>query len=93
MGRNLILCFDGTSNHYGRDNTNVVKIYKMLDLAGGDQLAYYQPGIGTIAPLGVWGKIKRKIITEIDMAVAWLLENHVTDGYRFLMRHYKKGEV
>jgi uncharacterized protein (DUF2235 family) len=92
MTRNLVLCFDGTSNKYAATNTNVVKTYAMLDRERTDQLSYYQPGIGTFAPPGVWGKIKRWIVTHLDLAIAWLLEEHVTDGYRFLMRYYKEGD-
>ncbi len=92
MGRNLVLCFDGTKNQYAATNTNVVKIYAMLDREGNDQLSYYQPGIGTFAPPGVWGKLKRWWVTRLDLAIAWLLEDHVTDGYRFLMRYYQEGD-
>ena len=41
MGRNLILCFDGTNNQYAATNTNVVKIYAMLDREANDQFSYY----------------------------------------------------
>ncbi len=92
MGRNLVLCFDGTNNEYRAVNTNVVKIYGMLDRTGSDQLAYYQPGIGTLSPPAVWGKTKTWLISKLDLAVAWLLEDHVTDGYRFLMRYYRDGD-
>jgi uncharacterized protein (DUF2235 family) len=91
MGRNIVLCFDGTNNEYAAINTNVVKLYAMLDRKG-DQLAYYQPGIGTFAPPGVWGKTKKWIITRLDLAIAWLLEDHVCDGYRYLMRYYQEGD-
>lgn len=92
MCRNIVLCFDGTNNKYAATNTNVVKLYGMLDRAGNNQLAYYQPGIGTIPPPGMWGKTKRWLITKLDLAIAWLLPNHVMDGYRFLMRFYRKGD-
>src|ERR1035437_3175399 len=92
MGRNLILCFDGTNNQYAATNTNVVKMYGMIDRTGNDQIAYYQPGIGTFAPPGVWGKVRQWFITRLDLAVALLLEDHVTDGYRFLMRYYQEGD-
>lgn len=92
MGRNIVLCFDGTNNQYAATNTNVVKMYAMVDRTGSDQIAYYQPGIGTFAPPGVWDKAKKWIITRLDLAVAWLLEDHVTDGYRFLMRYYQEGD-
>ena len=52
MGRNIVVCFDGTNNEYAATNTNVVKTYAMVDRTGDDQLAYYQPGIGTYAPPG-----------------------------------------
>jgi uncharacterized protein (DUF2235 family) len=92
MGRNLVLCFDGTNNQYAATNTNVVKIYAMLDREGNEQFCYYQPGIGTFAPPGVWGKVRRWFVTRLDLAIAWLLEDHVTDGYRFLMRYYQEGD-
>jgi uncharacterized protein (DUF2235 family) len=92
VGRNIILCFDGTNNEYAAVNTNVVKIYAMLDRTNINQFAYYQPGIGTFAPPGVWGKFKKWFITRLDLAIAWLLEDHVCDGYRFLMRYHQDGD-
>ena len=84
MARNLVLCLDGTSNRFAAANTNAVKLYAILDKRN-DQLSYYQPGIGTFAPPGVWGKLKKWFVTRVDLAIAWLLEDHVCDAYRFLM--------
>ena len=92
MAKNLVLCLDGTSNRYAATNTNVVKLYAMLDRNRNDQLSYYQPGIGTFTPPGVWGRIERWYITRLDLAIAWLLSDHVTDAYRFLMRYYQHGD-
>lgn len=93
MSRNLVLCFDGTNNKYAdRDDTNVIKLFQMLDRDPARQLCYYQPGIGTMAPAGVWGKTKTWFIEKLDLAIAWLLEEHVSDGYRFLMRSYEPGD-
>ena len=93
MARNIVLCLDGTSNQFSAKNTNVVKLYAMLDRKRNDQLSYYQPGIGTYPPPGVWGKIKRWFVTRLDLAIAWLLPEHVTDAYRFLMRYYQEGDT
>jgi uncharacterized protein (DUF2235 family) len=30
MPRNIVLCCDGTANEFARHNTNVVKLYAML---------------------------------------------------------------
>jgi len=93
MGRRIIICLDGTNNRYAAANTNVVKMYAMLDRASNEQIAYYQPGIGTMAPVGIWGKIQRWLVTRLDLAIAWLLEDHVTAAYRFLMRYYEQGDA
>ncbi|MFN7986270.1 MAG: DUF2235 domain-containing protein [Thermoanaerobaculia bacterium] len=92
MGRNIVLCLDGTNNEYDATNTNVVKLYAMLDRETRDQLTYYQTGVGTFAPPGIWGRTRRWLITRLDLAIAWLLEDHVTSAYRFLMRTYEEGD-
>jgi uncharacterized protein (DUF2235 family) len=47
--KKFVLCFDGTGNKFsGTDaDSNILKIYRMLDRSGDDQFHYYQPGIGT----------------------------------------------
>jgi hypothetical protein len=47
--KKFVLCFDGTGNKFsGTDSdSNILKIYRMLDRDGDDQFHYYQPGIGT----------------------------------------------
>jgi len=92
MGRKLVVCLDGTDNKYAATNTNVVKLFAMVDRTKGDQLGYYQTGIGTMAPPGVWYKIQRWWMTRLDLAIAWLLEDHVCDAYRFLMQNYQEGD-
>ncbi len=68
MTRNIVLCLGGTSNQYAATNTNVVKLYAMLDHARNDQIAYYQLGIGAFPPPGVW---KQRFMTRLDFAVMW----------------------
>ncbi|HEX4826361.1 MAG TPA: DUF2235 domain-containing protein [Candidatus Polarisedimenticolaceae bacterium] len=92
VGRRIAVCLDGTSNKYARDKTNVVKLYEMLDRDRSDQLSYYQPGIGTMPPPSIWNTLGRLIVARLDLAIAWLLEQHVCDAYRFLMRTYEPGD-
>ena len=42
--RRIILCFDGTGNHFqgNESDTNIVKIYQMLDRHQEGQFHYYQ---------------------------------------------------
>jgi len=90
--RNIVLCLDGTSNQFSEHNTNVVKLYSLLDRSSPSQLTYYQPGIGTSVPPTMWGHIRRFVYQTMDLATAWLLPVHVMDAYRFLMRYYKDGD-
>ncbi|KAK2811634.1 hypothetical protein FQN50_001976 [Emmonsiellopsis sp. PD_5] len=97
--RRLVLCFDGTGNVFTGDesDTNVVKIYDMLDRHSGDQFQYYQPGIGTFhtgpKDLGPWGRFKEKFTLMLDQALGTTFEYHVSAGYKFLMRYYAPGDA
>jgi uncharacterized protein (DUF2235 family) len=92
MPRNLVLCLDGTSDKFSKTNTNVVNLYTMLARTPDQQLSYYQPGIGTMAPAAFWGRVRKWFVKQIDLAIAWFLSDHVTDAYRFLMRYYQDGD-
>lgn len=47
--RRIILCFDGTGNHFqgNESDTNIVKIYQMLDRHKEGQFHYYQRELPT----------------------------------------------
>jgi uncharacterized protein (DUF2235 family) len=47
VGRNLIVCCDGTNNQFGKENTNVIRLVQILARDHAKQRLYYQPGIGT----------------------------------------------
>jgi len=91
--RTLVLCFDGTANEYSGDNTNVVKFFSLLkkdDL--NEQICYYQAGIGTFFNPGVVSPVFQWGAKILDEAIAWYLNQHVMDGYRFLMQNYCIGD-
>ncbi|KAL3487813.1 hypothetical protein BJX62DRAFT_240649 [Aspergillus germanicus] len=100
IGRRLVLCFDGTGNKYcaNESDTNVVKIYEMLDRKDSNQYHYYQPGIGTFttgssgAAFGFFGRMKERFETILDQAIGTSFEYHVCKGYEFLMRYYTPGD-
>jgi uncharacterized protein (DUF2235 family) len=47
--KKFVLCFDGTGNKFSgtESDSNILKIYRMLDRNDDAQFHYYQPGIGT----------------------------------------------
>ncbi|KAK0504323.1 hypothetical protein EDD18DRAFT_1305975 [Armillaria luteobubalina] len=91
--RTLVLCFDGTASEYEKDNTNVVKLFSLLKKDdSSQQLCYYQAGIGTFFAPGVVSPLFEWVAKIADEAVAWYLNQHVMDGYRFLMQNYRAGD-
>lgn len=50
-GRTLILCFDGTSNEFDNENTNIIKFFDLLKKYEPEkQMVYYQPGVRLSKP-------------------------------------------
>ncbi|CAE6500180.1 unnamed protein product [Rhizoctonia solani] len=91
--RTLVLCFDGTSNHFSDRNTNVVKLVELLKKDDpSKQMIYYQTGVGTYSSPGLTTSVGLAIASKLDEAVAWYLYQHVIDGYRYLMETYRIGD-
>ncbi|KAF1994657.1 hypothetical protein P154DRAFT_501527 [Amniculicola lignicola CBS 123094] len=101
--KRLVLCFDGTGNKFlgNESDTNIVKLYQLLDRSSPDQYHYYQPGIGTYTENsssnassggGMWSRIKGTVYSAIDEGLAISFVDHVVAGYRFLMRYYSEGD-
>ncbi|KAJ5493051.1 hypothetical protein N7539_001797 [Penicillium diatomitis] len=98
--KQFVLCFDGTGNKFAGDesDSNVLKIFRMLDRSQSHQYHYYQPGIGTYnttATLTSHGRIQRIkswYQKSKDSAVGSSFDQHVMGGYKFLMRYYSPGD-
>lgn len=89
MSKNIIICCDGTDNKVTLDrNTNVIHLYRFLEKSE-NQIAYYNPGVGTIAPDNLKNNIFRWFSRIWDLATAYSLEKNVMDAYRFLMDTYE----
>lgn len=98
--RKLVLCFDGTGNKFHGDesDSNILKIFRLLDSSSSDQFQYYQPGIGTyvvsenISHTGLRAKCGAWYQMAKDSAIGSSFDQHVVGGYRFLMRYYTPGD-
>lgn len=96
----IVLCFDGTGNKFHGDDSdsNILKIFRMLDRTARDQFHYYQPGIGTyvvsssLTRTGTVARIKSWYMKAKDSAIGSSFDHHVVGGYRFLMRFYNPGD-
>ncbi|ODQ57728.1 hypothetical protein WICANDRAFT_34864 [Wickerhamomyces anomalus NRRL Y-366-8] len=98
-GKNIVLCFDGTHNKFGPSPyTNLLKLFRMLEKDDPEsQICYYQPGIG--ASMSVESESmferylsKQSLSDNLDSLIAFSLDQHIIDAYKYLMRFYQNGD-
>lgn len=86
--KTFVLCFDGTGNKFSgtESDSNILKIYRMLDRSQGNQFHYYQPGIGTYVTTSsmdhtsVFTRCKSWYDKAKDSAVGSAFADHVMGG-------------
>jgi len=91
MPKNLVICCDGTGNEFGDSNSNVVKLYSLLDNSS-QQMTYYHPGLGTMGSRFALTKLSRWWTKIIGLAFGYGLMDNLTDAYVFLMHEYEDGD-
>src|ERR1700733_2028160 len=93
MGRNIVLCCDGTANEFAVDRTNVVKLFYALVQDPARQIVYYHPGLGTMEPPGALTGFAKRATRLLGQAVGYGLEADVKDAYVFLMNNFQYDDV
>ena len=95
--RQLIVCCDGTNNTLtgGSHDTNVTKLCELLALGDGDQLLYYDPGVGNPGELPgatFSENLSRRYERLRALAFGRGIYENIADAYVFLMCHYRPGD-
>src|SRR4051794_5327181 len=90
--RNLIICLDGTNNEFSASNTNVVRLFQCLDRNPRRQIAYYDPGVGTIWESNTFSKQRRKVEMLLGLAFGLGVTRNVLEAYTFLMQAWEPGD-
>jgi uncharacterized protein (DUF2235 family) len=89
--KNILICCDGTNNQLNGDHTNVVRLYQVA-LKTGVQVAYYDPGVGTMPDPLSKAKWQKKWSLVSGLAFGAGLDENVFEAYRYLMRVYEPGD-
>jgi uncharacterized protein (DUF2235 family) len=87
MGKNIVVCLDGTGNQLkARGSTKVVRIFEMLDLSDpARQIAYYDPGVGTFSAQGAWTPAGRAVSRTMGLAIGNGMRRKLGEAYSYLM--------
>lgn len=92
MGRNVVLCCDGTDNQFGPNNTNIVRLVQVLDRHPDRQVVYYDPGMGTLAEPGIRGRTSQALAELWARAFGTDLKWKVQEAYTYLMETWEPGD-
>ncbi len=99
MGKNVIVCCDGTSQQFEENKANPLRFHYCLDNGGG-QVAFYDPGVGTFDPndtdtTGGWiGEVTSAVSKKIaGAALGYGIVRNIADAYRYLMQVYDDGDA
>lgn len=94
MTKTIVVFCDGTGNEISQNISNVLKLYRMVRKTGkaAAQVAYYDPGVGTLARPDPWKKIQQDATAILGLATGYGLDEHVLGAYRFLIDRYQEGD-
>jgi len=92
MTKNLVVCCDGTGNEIEEDQSNVLKLYRVLKKSA-EQRVFYEPGIGTMGADNQWTRLKQGVEKIAGLALGYGLDRDVLNAYEFLVKNYMPGDA
>jgi len=91
MAKSIIVCCDGTGNEIKENQSNLLKFFRSLQ-KDASQIAFYDPGVGTISNSDAWSRLKNKAKGVFGLATGYGLDANILDAYRFLVRNYEQDD-
>lgn len=102
MSKNIVIFSDGTGQDGGiRPEQRMSNIYKMYraarsgpdtDIDPREQVAFYDPGLGTETSAVGWVSIQRSFSKLISAATGRGITTNIADCYEFIINHYTPGD-
>jgi len=93
MPKNIAIFADGTGDKFCDKNTNVVRLYSVLDLTdSARQIAYYHGGLGTMGAPGALSQWSKRWTKIKGLAFGYGLTQAISDCYSFLMDTFEPDD-
>lgn len=93
MGRQLVICLDGTGNRFNHCPTNIIRLVRSMSSDPDRVLTYYDQGVGTFGlkeTLFEWQKVPARIF---GLAFGWGIKRTVEGAYRFIAENLREDDV
>jgi uncharacterized protein (DUF2235 family) len=91
MGKNIVICCDGTGNEVEGNLSNVLKLFRIAQ-KNDKQRVYYNPGIGTIGTDDPWARIRQNTKGVFELATGYGLDDEILGAYKFIAELYEKDD-
>lgn len=92
MPKNIAICCDGTNNKFGQANTNVVKLFSVAVQRGGEQVVFYDPGVGTFSDTAALTPLAKNTTRFMGSAFGYGISRNLANAYEFLSDHYQPDD-
>ena len=92
MGKNIVVCCDGTNSQFGGLSTNVVHLYNALDQDTPGQRSFYEPGVGTFGAPVLGVKVGETVGKALGAAFGYGITRNLVRAYRFLIDSHEAGD-
>ncbi|MEE9443897.1 MAG: DUF2235 domain-containing protein [candidate division Zixibacteria bacterium] len=92
MSKNIVIFCDGTGNQYCKTKTNVSKLFEKIPNHTDEQIAYYNPGIGTLGSRVAVTRLGKLLTRLMGLAFAHGITRNIEDAYRFLMSTFEEED-
>src|SRR5215470_8543936 len=91
MAKNIVICCDGAGNQVESNQSNVLKLFRILHKNDG-QRVYYNPGMGTIDTNDPWTRLTQNTKGVFELATGYGLDDEILGAYRFVVENYQKDD-
>jgi uncharacterized protein (DUF2235 family) len=92
VGKNIVICCDGTGNDYSRTPSNVWRLRELLLGCRDEQPVCYEPGIGTLDFTEGRTALGRRLRHWRELGFGTGIFERVAALYTYLMREYEPGD-
>ncbi|MDM4016483.1 DUF2235 domain-containing protein [Roseiconus lacunae] len=91
MGKNIVVCCDGTGNEFEIDQTNVLRLHYALQ-TDENQVAFYSPGVGTFSPSMALTRPGQALSRTMGLALGVGYRQTIEHAYWFIVEHFEPGD-